>query len=469
MSLAVALAHAASNSRSHLLRPTNLRCDDKSEPLAVAEAHPEFSWQLAVASPGLHSVSQSAYRIQVTEDARGDREARAIVWDSGVITSAATFGIAYAGPALKAGRAYAWRADVWDEQHRASGWSDAGHWTEAPVWRAGWIAAHPADVDANEPMPLFRRTFTLSRPVARAVLYASGVGQDELRLNGRKVGNDELTPGWSDYRKTVYYDAYDVTALLRAGQNAMGVMLGNGMYRVLKTPDRYTKFVGSFGQLKCTVQLHVEFTDGSAAEILSDGSWKTAPGPITFSSTYGGEDFDARLEPRGWDGAGFDDSAWRAVSVVDGPGGALTPEIAPPIRMMHTYEPVKVTHPKQGVTVYDLGQNFAGWPEIAVTGKAGTTVKLIPGELLDKDGLVLQRSSGRPQWFSYTLRGVGSGKGVETWHPRFSYYGFRYVQVEGAAEGGARMVSLRGEAVHTTSQEVGDFASSDEMLIASTC
>ena len=464
MSLAVALAHAASNSRSHLLRPTNLRCDDKSEPLAVAEAHPEFSWQLAVASPGLHSVSQSAYRIQVTEDARGDREARAIVWDSGVITSAATFGIAYAGPALKAGRAYAWRADVWDEQHRASGWSDAGHWTEAPVWRAGWIAAHPADVDANEPMPLFRRTFTLSRPVARAVLYASGVGQDELRLNGRKVGNDELTPGWSDYRKTVYYDAYDVTALLRAGQNAMGVMLGNGMYRVLKTPDRYTKFVGSFGQLKCTVQLHVEFTDGSAAEILSDGSWKTAPGPITFSSTYGGEDFDARLEPRGWDGAGFDDSAWRAVSVVDGPGGALTPEIAPPIRMMHAYVPVKVTHPKPGVTVYDLGQNFAGWPEIAVTGKAGTTVKLIPGELLDKDGLVLQRSSGRPQWFSYTLRGVGSGKGVETWHPRFSYYGFRYVQVEGAAEGGARMVSLRGEAVHTTSQEVGDFASSDEML-----
>ena len=435
----------------------DLRCDDQSEPLAVADAHPEFSWQLAAASPGLHSVSQTAYRVQVTEDSRSARSPRAILWDSGVVSSPATFGIAYIGPELEAGRAYAWRVEVWDEQHRVSGWSDAGHWTEAPEWRAAWIAAHPADGDANEPLPLFRKSFTLSRPVARAWLYASGLGQDELRLNGRKVSSDELTPGWSDYRKTVYYDAYDVTALLRAGQNAMGVMLGNGMYRVLKTPDRYAKFVGSFGQLKCTVQLHIEFTDGSAAEILSDGSWKTAPGPITFSSTYGGEDFDARLEPKGWNGAGFDDNAWRAVSVVDGPGGALTPEIAPPIRVMHSYAPVKVAHPKPGVTVYDLGQNFAGWPEIAVTGKAGTTVKLISGELLDKDGLVLQRSSGRPQWFSYTLRGVGSGKGVETWHPRFSYYGFRYVQVEGGLESGARVVSLRGEAVHSTSQPVGEF------------
>jgi hypothetical protein len=239
-------------------------------------------------------------------------------------------------------------------------------------------------------------------------------------------------------------------------------MLGNGMYRVEKTPGRFTKFVGSYGELKCTVQLHVDFTDGSSAEILSDGSWKTAPGPIVFSSTYGGEDFDARLEPKGWDRASFDDSQWRAVSVVDGPGGALTPEIAPPIRVMRTYAPVKVTHPKPGVALYDLGQNFAGWPEIAVTGKAGATVKLISGELLDKDGLAWQRSSGSPQWFSYTLR--GDGKRVETWHPRFSYYGFRYVQVESAPENSVRIVSLRGQAVHSSSRQVGEFASSGDLL-----
>ena len=255
-----------------------------------------------------------------------------------------------------------------------------------------------------------------------------------------------------------------MTALLREGPNALGVMLGNGMYRVLKTPGRFTKFVGGFGEPKCTVQLEIEFADGGSAEILSDGSWKTAPGPITFSSTYGGEDYDARLEPVGWDRAGFDDRGWKAVSVVDGAGGELTPEIAPPIRVMHVYMPVKITHPKPGVTVYDLGQNFAGWPEIEVSGRAGATVKLIPGELLDKDGLVWQRSSGSPQWFSYTLRGGG----VETWHPRFSYYGFRYVQVENgdaaAVDSGARIVALRGDAVHSSSPLVGSFASSDDLL-----
>jgi alpha-L-rhamnosidase len=447
---------------AHLAKPYDLRCAGKSEPLAVAETHPEFSWKLAASANTLHGVKQTAYRIQVEE--HGFAPAGKVLWDSGVVASAATVGIEYAGPALEPGQVYAWRVRVWDEQNRASGWGDAGHWGEAPAWHAGWIAAHAGDVGSNnEPMPLFRKTFVISHRVARAVLYASGLGQDELRLNGRKVGNDELTPGWSDYRKTVYYDAYDVTAQLNEGRNVLGAMLGNGMYRVLKTPGRYTKFVGSFGEPKMSLQLEIEFTDGSRMQVLSDGTWKTAPGPITFSSTYGGEDYDARLEPRGWDRVEFDDRAWHAASAVDGPGGEMRPEAAPPIRVMRTYEPVKVTHPKPDVTVYDLGQNFAGWPEIAVTGRAGATVKLIPAELLDKDGLAWQRSSGGPQWFSYTLR----GSGVEKWHPRFSYYGFRYVQVEmSGADGGrgARVISLRGDEVHSSSPQVGEFTSSDELL-----
>ncbi len=457
-----AMAAGTAASESHLKQPFDLRCNNWRQPAAVADAHPEFSWRLMAASPAIHGVSQSAYRIQVMADAGSSRPLRKILWDSGVVSSAATSGVAYMGPALQAGGTYRWQVEVWDEQHHGSGWSDAGRWTEAPVWRAGWIAAHPVDAVDHEPLPLFRKTFTLSHGVTRALLYASGLGQDELRLNGRKVGDDELTPGWSDYRKTVYYDAYDVTSLLHAGPNALGVMLGNGMYRVLKTPHRFTKFVGSFGELKCTVQLHIEMSDGSSAEILSDGSWKTVPGPIVFSSTYGGEDYDARLAPQGWDRAGFDDRAWHEAAEVDGPGGELMPEIAPPIRVMHVYTPVAVTHPRPGVTVYDLGQNFAGWPEIAVSGKAGATVKLIPGELLDKNGLVWQRSSGSPQWFSYTLRGT-RGR-IESWHPRFSYYGFRYVQVEGAAESAVRLASLRGEAVHSTSEPVGEFDSSDAML-----
>ena len=456
-------AHAVQRpSASHLAKPVDLRCAGQSEPLAVADAHPEFSWKLAASSVVLLGVKETAYRIQVANHAF--TSAREIVWDSGVVQSAATFGIEYGGPALEPGHAYAWRLQVWDEQEHATGWSAVAHWMQAPVWHAEWIAAHANDSESNnKPMPLFRKTFPVPHQVARAILYASGLGQDELRLNGNKVGNDELTPGWSDYRKTIYYDAYDVTTQLQEGRNSIGVMLGNGMYRVLKTPGRFTKFVGSFGEPKLSLQLAIEFTDGSRMEVVSDETWKSSPGPITFSSTYGGEDYDARLESQDWDRANFDDRGWKAVEVVNGPGGEIRPEVAPPIRVMHTYDPVKVTHPKPGVTVYDLGQNFAGWPEIAVTGRAGATVKLIPAELLDKDGLAWQRSSGSPQWFSYTLRGGG----VERWHPRFSYYGFRYVQIEvsgvGSA-GGTRVVSLRGEEVHSSSQQVGEFKSSDELL-----
>jgi hypothetical protein len=380
----------------------------------------------------------------------------------------------YAGPALEAQREYAWQVRVWDESGRATEWSKVAHWRQAPVFDAHWIAADGTDADAGEkPLPLFRKGFELPGQVKRAVLYASGLGQDEVRINGQKVGSDELTPGWSDYRKTVYYDSYDVTAMLHAGANAVGVMVGNGMYRVLKTPGRYTKFTGSYGPPMCLVQLLIELADGTHIEVASDGSWKTAPGPITFSSTYGGEDYDARRVKEGWDRVGFDDSTWKAALVSTGPGGIMRPEAPDPIRVMHTYAPVKVTRPKPGVVVYDLGQNFAGWPQITVSGPAGAVVKLIPGELLEKDGSVSQRSSGRPQWFSYTLKGGGTGGGEELWHPRFSYYGFRYVQIEtsaaetsgAAANGGAaRVIALRGEAVHSSALEVGEFVSSDTLL-----
>ena len=327
-------------------------------------------------------------------------------------------------PTLPPQHTYVWRVRVWDEHNRPSDWSRVGHWTQAPDWHAQWIGA-PVNSDTAA-LPIFRKSLTIDKPVRRALLYASGLGQDEVRLNGHKVGDDELTPGWSEYHKTVYYDSYDVTGMLHRGQNALGILLGNGMYRVLHTDGRYTKFVGTYGPPECTLLLHIEFEGGKSIDISTDNSWKTIPGPITFSSTYGGEDFDARREPLGWDSPGFDDATWHNVALVDGPGGKLLPEQPTPIRIMHVYATVKQTHPASLVTVYDLGQNFAGWPEITAAGPAGAQVKLIPGELLNKDGTVSQRSSGRPQWFSYTLRGTGT----ETWHPRFSYYGFRYVQVE---------------------------------------
>ena len=463
MLAALPLARAATRwpTGSHLAPPTALRCSGEAAPLAVASSHPDFSWQLSASAPTLHGVAESAYQIQVRKASGGVQSP--ILWDSGAVQSRATAAIPYAGPDLLAGQAYQWRVRVWDEQGRATAWSTWASWSQAPVWHAAWIA-EPSTPSDTAPMPLFRKSFRLTRVVRRAMLYASGLGQDELRINGAPVTQDLLTPGWTSYRKTVAYDAYDVTARLRPGENVLGVLLGNGMYRVLHTPGRYTKFTGSFGPPKCIVQLNLTMADGRQIEIASNSTWKTHSGPIVFSSTYGGEDFDARREPAGWDRPGFRDADWTAAAVVDGPGGALAPELAPPIRVMRVYAPVRVTHLGPGIAVYDLGQNFAGWPAIRVTGPAGSSVKLIPGELLDEAGRVSQRSSGRPQWFTYTLRGAG----IERWHPRFSYYGFRYVQVETTAARNSaqlpRVLALEGQAVHTSSPQVGSFRSSSELL-----
>ena len=459
-------AQSSRSSLAHLLPPDDLRCNGQNEPLAVAAAKPGLSWKLKASSPALHSASQTAYQIQVAQTASDLATSRKLVWDSGVIHSAETRGIPYAGPTLSAQSTYVWKVRVWDEQGHPSAWSRPAHWTQTPEWHAKWIGAKADDANSQrDAMPLFRKSFTVDSPIRRALIYASGLGQDELHLNGKKVSDDQLTPGWSEYRKTVYFDTYDVTSLLHKGENAIGILLGNGMYRVLKTEGRYTKFTGSYGPLKCILQLHIEFADGQKLEVSSDETWKTAPGPVTFSSTYGGEDFDARRDPQGWDRPGFNDAAWQAAKVVDGPGGVLLPDLPPPIRVIKTYAPGQPTRPRPGLLVYDLGQNFAGWPAITVTGPAGAVVKLTPGELLNKDGTVSQRSSGEPQWFSYTLRG---SKSAENWHPRFSYYGFRYVQVEGAdthpTPGAAQILVLRGEAIHSSSSVAGSFSSSDPLL-----
>jgi hypothetical protein len=308
-------------------------------------------------------------------------------------------------------------------------------------------------------MPVFRRALRLQKPVARAVIDISGLGQYELSINGRKVSDAVLTPGWTNYRKTVYYNTYDVTAALKGGENVIGVVLGNGFFNVPRIPNRYTKYTGSFGQPKLIARLRVTYRDGGNAEFVTDASWKWHPGPVVISHAYGGEDYDARLEEPGWNRPGFDDREWTSAVEISGPGGRLVAQSNPEIRVMEVFRPVKTTEPRPGVKVYDFGQNFSGWPGITVRGRAGATLKMVPGELLDADGLVSQRSSGGPQWFSYTLKGAGE----ETWSPRFSYYGFRYLQVEGAGDG-ANLIAAEGRFVHAAAPRIGEFSCSKELF-----
>ncbi len=447
------------HTQGRLLAALKLQCDAATQPLAVEEVAPQLEWRLAAARSDMRGVGQSAYRVLVASSQKALDAGQGDMWDSGRVTSDDNFGIVYRGRPLAAEKTYLWKVMVWDERGDAAPWSAVARWTMAPTaWTAKWIAQAGTTNETAE-MPLFRRQFAVKPKLTRAMLYVSALGQGEVHLNGSKVGDAELAPSWTDYRKTVRYETYDVTSMLWNGNNAIGVMVGNGMFNIVKTPGRYTKLVNSFGKPMVLVQMRLTYADGKTETIVSDGSWKSAAGPITFSSTYGGEDYDATKEQAGWDSPGFRGKGWKPVSVVNGPGGKLESEVAPPIEVMKTYAPVKTTEVKPGVVVYDLGQNFAGWPEIKVRGPKGAVVKMVPGELLNKDGTVSQRSSGGPQWFSYTLK----GDGIEEWHPRFSYYGFRYVQVEWAS-GKGEVVSLTGDAVHTSSPTVGEFASSNEML-----
>jgi hypothetical protein len=436
----------------------------------------------------MRSLEQSACQAIIASSRAAASSGRGDVWDSGRLETAAPRAVPNHDLPLSSQTPYWWATRVWDGSGRASPFSGPASFTtglmSAADWRARWIAAGPDWAPSPEPppavnrspplqprpMPLLRREFRIDKPLRRAVLSLCGLGQHELRINGRRASASVLDPGWTDYRKTVLYDTLDVSRLLRVGRNALAVLLGNGFYNVEKYPGRYTKLVGSFGRPRLILQLRLSFADGTEAAIVSDAEWRAHSGPIVLSSVYGGEDFDARLEPHGWDGPGFADERWVAATEVAGPGGSLRGQGTPGITVARTLAPVACTIPRPGVFVYDLGENFAGWPTIAVRGAAGRRVRLLPGELLDAAGLVTQRSAnaspGNEVSFSYTLAGTG----VERWRPRFSYYGFRYLQIEGAvpagiaAAGEPELLEVRGEFLHARLDRAGVLESGNPLL-----
>lgn len=470
------------------IAPQHLRLESLDSPIGLDALTPRFSWTLEAANPAARDLSQSAYRILVASSKSMLARDEADVWDSGRVASSNFIEVHYAGSALKSHTTYCWKLRVWDQAGKGSAWSEPASWTTALLhpsdWSAKWIAAgpnqyiqaealehHGKNTDSTQALPIFRHEFRVDKPVKKAIVYVSGLGQYELHLNGRNVTDTELNPGWTNYRKTVLYNTYDLTSLLRQGRNSFGVMIGRGMYDVPETKGRYTKFIGTFGEPKLILQMHVLYTDGSEAIVASDRSWKITSGPVTFSSIYGGEDYDARKIPPGWDSPGFKESGWTAAIEVAGPNGdlanpgrALSGRIIPSIKVVQSFNPTKVTEPRPGIQVYDLGQNFSGWPAITVRGKPGSIVKLIPGELLDGHGMVTQANAGADPaarvLFSYTLK----GSGIEKWHPRFSYYGFRYVQVETTSGGPTSrgkpvLLSLEGKFVHDAVHVNGNFSS----------
>jgi alpha-L-rhamnosidase len=348
---------------------------------------------------------------------------------------------------------------------QSSGFNDSS-WTNALLLGGFGISPWGTGATVQTGLPIFRRQFTVNPGLQRALIYICGLGQYELSANGTKVGNTVLAPGWSKYDKTCLYDTLDLTSYLTNGNNAVGVMLGNGMYNVAAT-SRYTKFTASFGPPKVIAQIYLYYTNGTSQVIPTDTQWLTTSGPITYSHIYGGEDFDARLAQAGWDQAGFNTSSWSAAVAINGPGGALRGEThaAPPIVTTQTLKPVQANAISSVTIVYDLGQNAAIIPLLTAHGQSGATIQITPAELTNSDGTVNRTSvGGGMAYWKYTLAGTGS----ETWMPKFFYQGCRYLQVDLTAAPGSSQLpavdALSGIVIQSATTNTGDFFCSNDLF-----
>ncbi len=601
-------------------KPTELRCEYQPTALGTDVLVPRFSWKLQDERRGAR---QTAYRILVATDEARLRNDSADVWDSGVVESDQSVHVPYRGPALESRTRYFWKVRVWDQEGKASPWSDVAWWETGLLhpddWQAKWISAgepgrmegeidllgkwiwHPREkgiektvffrktfvlppkseldtmyvsITADNRFTLFlngeemgsgsnwrevktydahlfvkerenvlavaaantsgdvcglianfhakrkdgsviqvytdrswktsdtespgwtglgfddsswetavevasygeppwgrfggqyvpprsqmvRKEFELRAPVRRARAYVTGLGAYCLFLNGRRVSQDVLTPGWTDYRVRIQYQTYDVTGLLKKGKNAVGALLGNAWWCGELGWEMKPQY--SMGPLRFLLQLEVEYEDGTVETIATDSTWKCHPSPIVYNGLYNGETYDARLELPGWSQAGFEEDGWVPVSQLDEGYDRLVATQDEPVRAVEELRPVSVTEPKPGVFVFDMGQNFTGWARLRVKGPKGTAVSLRFGEVLNPDGTVYFENYRRAKATdTYILK----GRGEEVWEPTFTFRGYRYVEVTGYP-GKPRLDALTGVVVHTDLRRTGEFSCSEDLL-----
>ncbi len=462
----------------------HLKCNFRENPLGVETRIPSFSWQL---SSSAKNQLQTAFRMLVADSEAALAANNGNVWDSGKVVSGQSVQVEFAGKPLKSGHKYHWKVMVWDAKGLPTGWSKRAFWQMGLLndsdWdNASWIALEKiADADRILPalhaakapqkpkslLPLFRKELVVSKKIKQATAFVAGLGHFEFFLNGQKVSNHFLDAGWTDYRKTAQYVTFDITQNLHNGNNAVGIMLGNGFYNIPN--ERYWKILQSYGYPMCKLKIIVAYADGGSETLVSDQNWKCSPGPVTYSSIFGGEDYDATLEQKGWKLAGFDDSRWQTPLIITDPAPAMRSQQQEPLGYFEEFLPKSVSNPKPGTWVYDLGQNFSGIPAIEVQGKRSATVKISPSELLNDDGTINQSAVGKPVFFNYTLK----GEGVEAWQPQFMYYGFRYIQIEGAVpegkpnpDGVPVVKKIKGIHTRNSAKKIGDFSCSNPLFNA---
>jgi len=459
----------------------HLRCEYRSGPCGVEAAHPVLSWVLV--NSHQFAVKQSAYRILVATSEKELNDNRGTMWDSRKVISGQSHALAYQGKPLQAATTYYWKVLVWDNK---------GHTAESAVnnWMMGlpgkkdwkgakWIAyeilpdsqkiiphvhlnGKKAWGERNNILPLMRKTFTVTKKVKSAYVFVSGLGQFDLFLNdGTKNKNEVLNPGWTNYEKQALYCSYDFTSRIRNGVNVLFAELGNGFYYIPGT--RYRKMTGAYGLPKMILRMNIRYEDGSEEDIVTDESWKTTPSDITYSSIFGGEDRDANRTSYGAGTPEYDDRHWRTPVITDGPP-LLESQMADPVVLSQSFTPVAERRISEKVTVYDLGQNFAGIPFVTVSGNRYDTIRLYCGELVHADGTVNQRATGSPSYFTLILDSTGTGM----IRPRFTYTGFRYIELHALPfkKGGPEPKATHIEGISLKNQmgRWGEFSCSNDLF-----
>ncbi len=438
---------------------SNLLTENQTNPIGIDVINPRFSWQLL---SDKRNVLQTAYECQVMNG-------KTVAWSSGKVSSQQSVMVSYAGSALQSGKQYNWRVKVWDNYGAVSSWSSNAFFkmgllnrTDLPAgqasWKAKWIEAGFAEDSINRPAQYFRRSFALNKKIKTATAYITAHGMYEAQINGKRVSDHYLSPGWTSYNNRLQYQVYDVTTMLNNGANAVGVVAGTGWYRGYLAWNDHKNIYGK--RTGILFQLEIEYNDGTTQTIVSDESWRSSYGAIRYSEIYNGETYDAREEKTGWSTSQFNDAGWSNVKTGETDKANLIATYNEPIKKHERFKPIKIFKTPKGELVADFGQNLVGWVELKVKGNSGDKIDLFHTEVLDKEGnFYTENLRVAKQQNTYILKGGEE----EFFEPHFTFQGFRYIKINGFP-GELKPENITAVALYSDMKPTGTFTSSNALI-----
>lgn len=431
----------------------DLLTENKINPIGLDSYIPRFSWQLK--NEG-RNIVQIAYELKLIAPTKSGN------WNSGKINTNQSVQVPYTGPVLQSNAKYQWQVRVWDQNNTPSAWSTPANFQmgllKTEDWIAKWIEPGYKEDEILRPSPLFRKSFSSNKKIQSATIYITSHGLYEAHINGKRVGDAYLTPGWTAYQKRLQYQAYDVTNLLQSGKNAIAVSLGSGWYRGIIGFANNKNVYGK--DIALLLQLQIVYSDGTVEKIGTDASWKSGIGAIRSAEIYNGETIDARQEKVGWELADYNDEEWSSVTLGKQTMSNLVATENELVKKHEVFHPAKIFTTPKGEKVIDFGQNLVGWVTMKVKGNSGDKITISHAEVLDKQGnFYTENLRGANCTNTYILKGGEE----EIFEPHFTWQGFRYAKIEGYP------VELNSEkfsavALYSDMPQTGSFSSSNDLI-----